>query len=118
MRRRPGRGQGERRGQGEEGSATIIIVALIACLLAIGGALATATFHLAGKGYASAVADLAALASAQANSCSAGAEVIQRNTAHEVELARCEVSEGYAQVQVHRPGLISVSVTARAGPTW
>ena len=106
-----------RRG-GEVGSATIINVALIACLIAIGLALSAAAIHISARAYAHGVADLAAIAAAQNGACSAAQEVLGQNTRFRLQLTRCEITGGYAQVQFRRPGAVAVLVTSRAGPTW
>lgn len=102
----------------EDGSATVINLALIACLLAIGLALSAAAIHLCARAYAHGAADLAAVAAAQDGACSAAQEVLGRNHSFRLLLTRCEIRNGFAQVEVRRPGPVAVVVTSRAGPVW
>lgn len=102
----------------EEGSATVINLVLIVCLIAVGLALSGATVHVSTKSHANGVADLAALAAAHTGACESAAEVLARNPRHNLRLTRCEMNGAYAQVHVHRAGPFAISATARAGPAW
>jgi len=104
--------------EGERGSGTVIALALIGALLAIGAALAVAAGELTAKSYAQGVTDISALAAAQVGTCTAAPQVLAHNPGRGLELARCEVREGYAQVEVRRAGLFEIRVVSRAGPQW
>ncbi len=102
----------------EQGSATVINLALIASVLALGLALAGAAMQVSAKSYAHGIADFAALAAAHHGSCESAGDVLARNPKYHFRLARCEVEGAFAQVEISRTGPSAVSVTARAGPQW
>lgn len=104
--------------EGERGSATVITLALIGALLAIGVALAVAAAELTAKSHAQGVADISALAAARGNSCGEAKHVLEHNPRRGLELVRCELREGYAQVEVRRAGLLEIRAVSRAGPQW
>lgn len=104
-------------GGGEAGTATVINLVLIACLLAIGITMSLASFALGARSHTSAVADLAALAAAQAGSCAGAEQVVERNPRHGTRLLRCEIDGAFAQVLV-RSETITYEETSRAGPAW
>lgn len=105
-------------GERERGSGTAITLALIGALLAIGVALAVAAGELTAKSYAQGVADISALAAAQVGACTGATQVLANNPGRGLTLARCEVREGYAQVEVRRAGLFDIRAVSRAGPDW
>lgn len=102
---------------GERGAATVINVVLIACLLSIGGVMTLGAFQVGMKSHVSGVADLAALAAAESGTCTAAQQVVERNPRHGVQLLRCEMDGGFAQVLV-RSAAIRFEQTSRAGPSW
>jgi len=110
--------RGANSGERERGSGTVITLALIGALLAIGVALAVAAGELTAKSYAQGVADISALAAAQVGACTGATQVLANNPGRGLELARCEVREGYAQVEVRRAGLFDIRAVSRAGPDW
>src|SRR5690625_3626408 len=82
--------------EGERGSGTVITLALIGALLAIGAALAVAAGELTAKSYGQGVADISALAAARVGTCTAAPQVRAHNPGRGLELARCDVREGSA----------------------
>lgn len=101
----------------EGGSASVIVVVLIAGLLAIGTALIVLGFQPGVRSHTEAVADLAALAAAQNGACHAAEQVVERNPRHGTRLLRCELDGGFAQVLVVSRA-INFEATSRAGPAW
>ncbi len=128
MKRRWTQLQHSHHGDGERGSATVLVLALAAVagvLLLTLGLLAGAQ---AGRAGAQTAADLAALAAADAAAagngapCAVAATVSSRNDA---QLAACEVdSRGVVVVRTATTArfagrnLATASATARAGPPW
>lgn len=102
----------------EQGSATILNVAMIAGALLIAMGLLGASQQIGIKSYASGVADIAALATATSKDCQRAHDVVTRHTKHRLRLTKCTIEDGFAQVQVLTGGRKETTVTSRAGPSW
>lgn len=102
----------------ERGSGTVIAIAIIGGVLAIGLALTAAVAGVAQRSYVQGVADIGALAAATSRSCAAASELLARQSAPGLVLSRCEFDGAHAQVEVAATGLGAHSATARAGPVW
>ncbi|PFG37234.1 secretion/DNA translocation related TadE-like protein [Flavimobilis soli] len=118
------------RSGGDEGSAAVLVLALLGAAAALVAAIALLAGAHAARADAQAAADLAALAAAQrhalarAGACETGREAAERNGAR---LASCVVAgDGSVtvSVEVDRSGVSGAAVatpvgaTARAGPSW
>ncbi len=123
--------------RGEEGSGTVLVVAVMAVVVLLAGLLAAAAAGIAAANRAQHAADLAALAAAAsiavpvgvgldgaavtaADPCGLGRRVAERNGA---DLVGCEVgADGVVQVSVAVREGRGIGgdghAQARAGPTW
>lgn len=91
----------------DQGSATVIVVALIAVLWFVAAAATAVLVAVSARHRAQAAADLAALAAASSGSCAAAPAVATANDAH---LTRC-TTDGSAWV-------VEVDVVARLARVW
>ena len=106
---------------GERGSATVVMVALVAAVLVLVGGLLTAAAVRGGVIRAQGAADAAALSGAAAvvglvpgAPCARAAEVVAASRA---VLAACETAGGLVRVSVTvRSGPVTVGADAVAGP--
>lgn len=116
-----GDGRGPAGDDGERGSATLLVAALAAAILAVGAAAVTVSGAYLAGGRATAAADAAALAAADTASgyvsgypCTTAGEAARLGG---VTLAECTVEDGIAVVAVQYRYLGFVStVRSRAGP--
>ncbi|HNP58626.1 Rv3654c family TadE-like protein [Gordonia sp. UBA7599] len=117
-----------RRVHDEDGSATVLGVAVIACLVVLTASLVLVGTAVVARHRATAAAELAALAAASAaltgsaEPCAAAERLVRAQGDSSLRLASCELDGEFVDVEVAVPvrlshfGVRSASARARAGP--